>query len=362
MPSRLDTRQLIVRAVGRVRTGASPVTLAALAAALAWLVAHRLLGHTQPFFAPIAAAISISTSPIQRSRRIVQMVGGVLLGIGIGELLTSALGTSTVALGVIVFLTMSAALLSGEGVFGEGMMFANQAAASAILVVTLHRAGTGSERAVDALIGGGVALVLGVGLFPAHPLKLLRSAEEAVLRALSEVLEELRGFVRGGDRPSPDYALSTGHRVHQLLATLARARSTARANVRVAPRRWRLRAAVDAEIERTARLDLLANAVLSLLRATTSAERRGQQLHAALEPELGTLASVTAHLASTPPPWPPEFVAASVAEVRRAGEEAAAHGIAHDPVVATILRAVATDLKDVITGEPDVRGVPAHQI
>ena len=40
-----------------------PAAHAALAAALAWLIAHRALGHQQPFFAPIAAAIALSTKP-----------------------------------------------------------------------------------------------------------------------------------------------------------------------------------------------------------------------------------------------------------------------------------------------------------
>jgi len=356
----------MVRAVDRLRSGARPVGVAAVAAALAWLVAHRVLGHAQPFFAPIAAAIALSTSQIQRSRRSVQMVAGVLLGIGIGELLVSTFGTSTAALGVIVFLTMSAALLSGEGVFGEGMMFANQAAASAILVATLHRAGTGSERAIDALVGGGVALVLGVVLFPAHPMKLLRTAEAAVLRALSDVLEELSGFIHRGEEPPPGYALHTGQHVHQLLAALARARSTAHANVRVAPRRWRLRRPVDAEIARVAQLDLLANAVLSLLRAATSAEHRGERPQPALESELETLGTVMARLATIPPPWPRDFAAAFVAQVRLADEEAAVHRGGEDPVVAAILRAVATDLEKVITGESEsgrrLRRVAAHRI
>ncbi len=278
MRSRLDTRQLIVHGGERLRAGFQPVLLASIAAALAWVLAHDVLGHAQPFFAPIAAAISLSTSPIQRSRRIVQLVAGVLLGIGIGEALVALLGTTAVALGLIVFLTFGAALMSGEGVFGEGMMFANQAAASSILVVTLHRAGTGSERVVDALVGGAVALVLGVILFPAHPMRLLTNAERAVLRAAASLLEELTSFIRTGTRPPADWALENGQHIHQLLAGLARARSTARANVRVAPRRFRLRAVVDAEAERTARLDLLANAVLSLIRAATTAEERGEHV------------------------------------------------------------------------------------
>ena len=69
---------------GRLRAALWPAVQAAAAAGLAWLVAHDLLGHAQPFFAPIAAAIALSTSGVRRGRRILQMVGGVMLGIGVG--------------------------------------------------------------------------------------------------------------------------------------------------------------------------------------------------------------------------------------------------------------------------------------
>jgi uncharacterized membrane protein YgaE (UPF0421/DUF939 family) len=340
---RLDTRQLIAHGIGRLRAGFGPVVLAALAAALAWLLAHNVLGHPQAFFAPIAATISLSISRIQRSRRIVQMVGGVLLGIGIGELLVAILGTTTVALGLIVLLTLSAALLSGEGIFGEGMMFANQAAASAILVVTLHRAGTGSERVVDALVGGGVALVLGVGLFPAHPLRLLEDAERALLRALAAPLQEAARLIGTAQAPPPDWALRSGQHVHQLLGGLARTRATAHANVRVAPRRWRLRAIVDAEIERTEPLDLLANAVLSLVRATAS---RDIPMPTPLERDITALGESIAVLAEAPRPWAGGTLEGVRRQARRA-RDAAGRVLAETPVVAAIVRAIATDLEAV---------------
>lgn len=359
---RLDTRQLIVHGIGRVREGFRPVVLAAVAAALAWILAHRVLGHPQPFFAPIAAAISLSISPIQRSRRIVQMVAGVLLGIGIGELLVAILGTTTLALGLIVFLTLSAALLSGQGVFGEGMMFANQAAASAILVVTLHRAGTGSERVIDALVGGAVAFVLGVILFPAEPMGVLGRAEQAVLRGLAGLLRELVNFLRTGEAPPADWALRGGHEVHQLLGGLARASATAHANVRVAPRRFRLRAVIDAELERIARLDLLANAVLSLLRATTTTEKRGEHLSDPLERAIVQLSLAIGQLAGAPRPWTPELVGEVLTRARGAAEDAAIGGTEDSPVVTAIVQAVAADLEDVVGGpDASARGASKQQ-
>src|SRR5437763_120532 len=240
MTARIDVVSVLRRGLARATESWQPVALAAVAAAIAWWIAHRLLGHPQPFFAPIAAAIALSTSWIQRARRTAQMITGVLIGIGIGEALGSTLGTSTTALGVIVFATMIVARLSGVGFFGEGMMFANQAAASAILVVTLHRHGTGGERLLDAAVGGAVAFLIGVVLFPAQPLALLREAERSVLRVLGRTLEQVVQVLEGGTIPERDWALRASHEVHRELAALAQARSTAWANVRIAPRRWHL--------------------------------------------------------------------------------------------------------------------------
>jgi uncharacterized membrane protein YgaE (UPF0421/DUF939 family) len=286
----------------RWRDAWESVLLASLAAALAWFIAHHVLGHPQPFFAPIAAAISLSTSRIQRSRRIVQMVVGVLIGIGIAEVLVALIGTGTAAIGVIAFATFTVAVLGGAGVFGEGMMFANQAAASAILVVALHRAGTGSERAIDALVGGAVALVLGVLLFPANPLRILRTAERSVLHTLAIAVERAVSSREQRRSRQEEWTLRMGYTIHQRLAQLARARATAHANVRIAPRRWSLRALVDAENDRTARLDLLANAVIGLVRATMVEEGT---LPEPLMQQIDALGRTLDRLATVDQPWPP---------------------------------------------------------
>ena len=348
LSSRIDVTSAGRRARRRVLDSFEAVLESAVAAALAWLVAHRVLGHPQPFFAPIAAAISLSTSQIQRSRRIAQMVGGVLLGIVVAELLLGLLGASTVALGVIVLATMVISLAVGVGFFGDGMMFPNQAAASAILVVTLHRHGAGAERGIDALVGGAVALVMGVGLFPAHPLSLLANAESDVLRTLAAKLAEVAEMLRAGATGSDEWTLDTGHAIHRQLAALARARATARLNVRVAPRRWRLRAAVDAEVDRTARLDLLANAVLSLIRAATLPRDGQREPPPALQDGIASLASSLRALADADRPWPPELLTELDDAAGATLDWVAAQDVDPDQVVASILRAAARDLLAVI--------------
>ncbi len=294
---------LTVSAWERLRDARWPVVLASLAA-LSWFLAHRVLGHPQPFFAPIAAAIALSTSQIQRSRRIAQMVIGVLLGIGIGEGLVAIIGTSATAVGVVVLVTLTASLATAVSFFNEGMMYANQAAASAILVVTLHRHGTGGERVVDAIVGGAVAFVLGVVLFPAEPLSLLRRAELSVMRTLAAALRRVSELIAGEIQVGEEWTLQTGVEIHRQLDALARAQATARTNVRVAPRRWRLRSAVEAESHRTARLELLANAVLGLVRAAATEIHGAQPIATELEPQISRLADVIERLADTPRPWP----------------------------------------------------------
>jgi uncharacterized membrane protein YgaE (UPF0421/DUF939 family) len=347
----LDWQGGIAGARARVRGSLWAAVQASLAAALAWYVAHRLLGHPQPFFAPIAAAVAMSTNYFGRSRRAVQMIVGVLLGIGVAEVLSSLFGTSTVALGATVLLTMLVALAVGGGFVGEGMMFVNQAAASAILVVALRRHGTGAERAVDAVVGGGSALLVGVILFPAAPLPRLWAAERAVLDSLADALEHASGQLERGEPPDPAWTLSAGYDIHDKLGGLAAARGRAKANVRIAPRRWHLRPIVDAEDRRIARFDLLANAVLSLVRAMVLGLEDGQPLPGRITERIGTLTSLLRTLARTPQPWPPELVREASAAARQAIAGGPVAQVDRVPTVSAILRATGRDLAAVVDPE-----------
>jgi uncharacterized membrane protein YgaE (UPF0421/DUF939 family) len=335
----------------RVRAALPPSLQAAFAAALAWLITRRVLGHTEPFFAPVAATISLGTMRVQRSQRIVQMVLGVLVGIGIGTLFGSLLGVSTPVLGLTVLAALLAGRALGAGFVGDGMMLVNQAASSAILVVTLHHGGTGAERAIDAAVGGAVALLVGVVLFPARPLPLLHAAERALLGALARALEGVASHLSAGTAAEPAWTLQTAHDVHDRLAGLTAARSFARVNVRVAPRRWRLRPLVDAEDRRLAQLHLLADAALALVRAATAALEDGQRLPSSLGRHIAALATAMGRLASARAPWPPELLGTVEEVTRRAIAEQSADRPDWPPVVASTLRTTARDLQEV-TAQP----------
>jgi uncharacterized membrane protein YgaE (UPF0421/DUF939 family) len=330
----------------RVRASAWPVAQASVGAAIAWWITHNVMGHPQPFFAPIAAAIALSTTGTRRARRSVQMLLGVLLGIAIGEALGSLLGTDAVALGVVVFVTMIVALAIGASFLGEGMMFANQAAASAILVIALHRQGTGAERALDAVVGAAVAIVIGTVMFPANPLRMIRDAESDVLRAMASAVREVLRALREKDPKSAEWTLAETARIHGQLARLDQARQTARATARIAPRRWSMREEVAREDMRVAQMDLLANAILSLIRATAAAADGPENLSAHLDHQLSQLCGVLDAMADAGRPWPVELVNDIEALARSILEDTAV--TREFPVVISILETTARDLLRVV--------------
>lgn len=336
--------QAVRAALARIRLSWSPIAQAALAAAVAWFIADRVLDHPQPFFAPIAAAIAMSTTRVRRSARIVQLVVGVLLGIAIGEGLKAALGTSAVALGVIVFAAFAAAVMSGIGFVGEGMLFANQTAASAILVVTLSRHGAGGERAVDALVGGGVALFFAVLVFPTEPLSLLADAERRVLLSLADTLRGAAGFLATDADPPAGWLHARRSDAHTQLGLLDSSRVTARASVRIAPLRWRLRSVVASELSRLTQIDALVDSAVGLARAATRGPSAGDDPPEVLQRGIGLLGDALWRLGSTKHPWPSQLLKEVRAATDRAASRVGNEAPDRAPAVGPLLDATAADI------------------
>jgi uncharacterized membrane protein YgaE (UPF0421/DUF939 family) len=260
-------RAAVMVAFKRLRARWFNLVQTSVAAGLAWYIAHDVLAHPQPFFAPVAAAVCLSITNVLRAMRAVQMMFGVTLGIGMGILVQGLLGTGAVPIAIVVLIALSVAVLIGQGFIGQGMMFANQTVVSSILVLALFHSGMGWERIDDALIGGVVALVFAVLLFPADPLQVLGRSRAGVLAVLHGVLSNAADVAAGRREPAPDWPLSVVDRVHEQLGGLIEARSTARQVVRISPRRWRLRVAVRAADHQAVHVALLAGSVLQLARA-----------------------------------------------------------------------------------------------
>ena len=152
--------------VARLRAKSWHVGQAALAAGAAWYIATELLGHPNPFFAPIAAVVSLGTSYGQRLRRVAEVTLGVAIGVLIADIVVVLIGSGGWQLSIVVALAMSAALLLDAGV-----VFVTQAAVQSIVVASLITDPSQAlTRWTDALVGGAVALVAAT-LVPSAPLR-----------------------------------------------------------------------------------------------------------------------------------------------------------------------------------------------
>ena len=61
----------------------------AIAAGVAWFIAHDVVGHATPFFAPIAAVVSLGTTYGQRLRRVAEVTVGVAVGVFLADLIVA---------------------------------------------------------------------------------------------------------------------------------------------------------------------------------------------------------------------------------------------------------------------------------
>ena len=139
----------------RLRTYLIVALQAGVAAALAWLVAREVLGNHGTDLRAGRGRRRDRRSLGNRAPRAVELVAGVVLGIGAGDLLISLFGTGPWQTGVIVFLATAAAVL----VRGVGALM-TQAGGTAVLVATLTPTAPDLElpRTINALVGGASGL------------------------------------------------------------------------------------------------------------------------------------------------------------------------------------------------------------
>src|SRR5579884_3352291 len=209
------------------------IAQSALAAGAAWELALQVPGHGQPFFAPIAAVIGLGAQRGRRGRQAMEMIVGVGVGILVGTGLVAVAGAGAwqLVVGTVVTFVLATAVAAPPVV-------RTQSAASAILVVVLHRPGA------DALIGGGLAILLARFLFPADPLDLVRDEARALRERLADGLAEVATALAERDREAADRALRAVDEIDD--RGLEDALALARDVVRKAPRRRPLRRRLEA--------------------------------------------------------------------------------------------------------------------
>ena len=231
------TRRRFDGALRRLRASALPIVQCGVAAGLAWLVAFDLVGHERPFFAPIAAVLSLGVSLSNRLRRAGELVVGVSLGVLVGDLLISVIGSGWWQITLVVVLAVAAAVFADGGT-----LLVNQAGASAVLVATLLPPGDagGIDRCVDALIGGLVGLLV-AAVIPSDPVGPVRATSRALLDELAAVLRGVADALRDRDADAALAALQRARQTQPLIDSLRGALHGGREATTVSPLRRRRR-------------------------------------------------------------------------------------------------------------------------
>ncbi len=194
--------------VDRLRAKVWVIGQCAVAAGVAWWLAADVFHHHLPFFAPIAAVVSLGMSYGQRQRRVAEVTVGVALGVFLGDVTTHLIGSGGPQIAFIVAAGMSIALL-----LDAGQLLIIQAAVQGIVVAALAPApGDAFLRWTDAIIGGSVALVAAT-VVPRAPLRKPRDQAAIVVRKIAELLRCAADRLGDGD-------------VDRALAMLRDARST----------------------------------------------------------------------------------------------------------------------------------------
>jgi uncharacterized membrane protein YgaE (UPF0421/DUF939 family) len=237
---------------------------------VAWVIATDVFGHKQPFFAPVAAIITLGLTISQRGRRAVEVALGVAVGIAVGDLLVLGIGVGAAQLALVVMLAMSIAMF-----LGSGQMMATQAAVSAALVATIQPPTNGVTfaRFLDALVGGTVALVVSGLVLPANPVRMVQQAAKPVLEELAATLDDIAATILERDRGRAERALLRARAMDQLLERFADAVNVSRETTRFAPPRRRFRGQVQDYADAAGRIDLAVRNVRVLARGAIRAVR-----------------------------------------------------------------------------------------
>ena len=279
-----ELRGQVRRRASRLRAGLWTIAQTSIAVGASWAIARQI--DSSPFFAPISAVISLAATRGQRTKRAIELVLGVAVGIAVADLIVTALGTSTPVLMLVVALSMGAALL-----LGAGSILMSQAGVSAIFVTTVEQPhGLTPNRFIDALIGGAIALLVSQVVLPRDPVAGVGNAVHALGERLGLALRETSQALRDGDLERARRALELARATDAQLEDFADAVEVARETVSIRPPVWRARERLPLYAGAVAQLDLAVRNARVLARRAVAAVRR----HGAVQPELAAAVDLLA--------------------------------------------------------------------
>jgi uncharacterized membrane protein YgaE (UPF0421/DUF939 family) len=327
----------------RVRAGAWGAGQCALASAGAWAFSANVLGHPRPFFASVAAVVSLGLTGGGRLRRTAELSAGVALGVAVGDLLVGLIGQGPWQIGVVVFV----ALLLAVAVGGRGLVV-SQSGLQAVFVVALPRLPhSGLHRWQDAVVGGTAALLV-AALLPQDPWRMARRLRAAYVAELAAVLRDTSAGARAGSTAEVADALARARALEPVLNRWVEALAIGRDTARLTPFRHDRGAAWAEGLRLTTGFGRASRNLRVLVRRVLVAVEGEQPLPAGLVDLLDELADAVARSGSSDEAVGPLVVLAGRLDPVALG----AAGLTAQVVVAQ-LRVAVVDLLDGLGLEQD---------
>ena len=279
---------------GRLSANGWAILQTAAAAGLAYFLASTVLGNEQPFFAPVAAVVTLGLSFGERGRRALEVALGVVVGLAVADVLVRIIGVGAAQIAVVVALAMAAAVL-----VGERRLLVNQAAISAILVVVLQPpdAPFSPDRFFNALVGSGVALAVS-HLFPVNPERLVERAAGPIFEELAAALKGVAEALEDGDREKAEELLGEVRELDERVHDLDEALSAGYETARLSPTRRRSLKHLELYAGASIRMELAVINTRVLVRGAANVLRRGEAVPDSLKEAVFDLARAVRALAT----------------------------------------------------------------
>lgn len=267
--ARLDFRRWRVFLTARARQGWRrvrgsfwPVVQSAVGASLAWVIAHDLLGNPSPVFAPIAAWLCLGFRQDRVPRKVAELGAGASIGVLVGEVFSRWM---ELGWWQIIVVLVTAAMFGRF--LDRGELFTMQTGVNGMVVVGMswYAAETGgvTGRALDALVGSGVAFVIAV-LLPRRPLERPHRYARDTWTEIATALDMLAEGMRAADMERLRDVAGQLRAVRQVSADWENTLATAREVVTFNPTLWRSRTHLH-ELNRLLRLAQRTEATLEML-------------------------------------------------------------------------------------------------
>ncbi|RUQ99284.1 FUSC family protein [Labedella endophytica] len=235
----------------RVSTSAPAILQITVAAIVAYLIAHEVLGHEVPLLAVTVSLSSLGFVRDARPARVLETAVGMTLGIAVAEAVVLTFGQGIVQLAVVLAATLVIARL-----LSPAAAFAIAAAIQSVLVSLLPAPDGGPfVRVVDGVIGGLVALAA-TALIPRDPRRAAIREARALFTEFEAVTGSLVSALRFGDHDESERALGRARGTQPLLDAWQSSLESSRAIVRVSPLVRRHRGELDRQAVIFAGMDL----------------------------------------------------------------------------------------------------------